>query len=183
MYKIKENKKLKKSILHFQKHTHSILKKQTINLNQLFNYSFSNSYLLYNYLSLDISRLIFKEKYLFNLRENYYGSIFKNFSIKNTFLKRASNIEERGSIISLITSINKKTTLSKKDSTFLIHFYQFDYEYNIIPGFFSVKIENVKLRVDINDFPIKNKKNKFQKNKKVIILNDFNELNQKEKKK
>ena len=149
---IKINKKIKKSILHFQKHTHSILKKEIINSNQLFNYSFSNSYLLYNYLSLDISRLIFKEKYLFNLRENYYGSIFKNFSIKNTFLKRASNIEERGSIISLITSINKKTTLSKKDSTFLIHFYQFDYEYNIIPGFFSVKLENVKLRINMNEF-------------------------------
>ncbi len=152
LYKIKENKKLKKSILHFQKHTHSILKKQTINLNQLFNYSFSNSYLLYNYLSLDISRIIFKEKYLYDLRENYSGSIFKNFSIKNGVLKRASMIEERGSIISLISNMNKIKYLTKKDSSFLLHFYQFDYEYNIIPGFFSVKLEKIKLKIDMNEF-------------------------------
>ena len=148
---IKKYKKLNKSILYYQKHIHSLLKKHTINLNQIFNYSFSNSYLLNNYLSLDISRLIFKEKYFNNLRENYFGSIFKNFSQKHLVLKRASIIEERGSIVSLISSINKMQFLTKKDSAFLLYFYQSDYEYNIVPGFFSVKLEDIKLRIKMND--------------------------------
>ena len=179
---IKKDKKFENKKLYFEKKRFNTLKKEIV-LNHFFNYSFSNDYLLNKYLSLEIDRIIFKEKYLENETPKYIGRLLYNFSKQLPILNRASIVRiERRSISVLNSLIPDINELPSSDFYFLLHFYQFDNEYNIIPGFFSVKIENVKLRVDINDFPIKNKKNKFQKSKKVIILNDFNELNQKEKK-
>ena len=181
---IKEIKKDKKFInkkIYIEKKLFHPLKK-VIESNHFFNNSFSNQFLLNKYLSLEIDRLIFKEKYLENQKQKSIRNILNNFSKEVPILHRASVLRTERRTLSVLNSlIPELNELPSSDFYFLLHFYQFDNEYNIIPGFFSVKIENIKLRVDINDYPFKSKKSKFQKNKKVIIINDFNEINQKEK--
>ena len=181
---IKEIKKDKNFInkkIYFEKKLFHSLKK-LIESNHFFNYSFSNQFLLNKYLSLEIDRLIFKDKYLENQKQKSIRNILNNFSKEVPILHRASVLRTERRTLSVLNSlIPELNELPSSDFYFLLHFYQFDNEYNIIPGFFSVKIESIKLRVDINDYPFKSKKSKFQKNKKVIIINDFNEINQKEK--
>ena len=178
---IKKDKKIENKTSYFEKYLLYILKKE-IYSNHFFNYSFSNAFLLNKYLSFEIDRIIFKEKYLENHKPKYIGKFLTNFANNTPKLYRTSILEvERRSISILDSLIPNLNELPSTDFYFLLHFYQFDNEYNIIPGFFSVKIENVKLRFDFNGFPIKNKKNKYIKNKKIVILNDFNESNQKEK--
>ena len=178
---IKKDKKFINKKIYFEKNLFRSLKK-LIESNHFFNYSFSNQFLLNKYLSLEIDRLIFKEKYLENQKQKNIGNLLNNFSTELPILHRASVLRTERRTLSVLNSlIPDLDELPSSDFYFLLHFYQFDNEYNIIPGFFSVKIENIKLRVDINDYPFKSKKSKFQKNKKVIIINDFNEINQKEK--
>ena len=174
---LKKDKTLKKHSIHFQNKVYKELKKQKISKN-FFNLSFSNSHLLYHYLSVDLSRLIFKEHYLKNLNGNNFCNLFDNFSHKTLNLRRSSVLKNKGSSIILVFkkhSIPEINEIPHENAIFIIHFYQIDYEYNIIPSVFAVKIEKVKLKID-NDSYNKQKKNKklnlFKKNSTNSLIQD-----------
>ena len=111
--------------------------------------------------------IFFKEHYLKNLNGNNFGNLFDNFSQKTLNLRRSSVLKNKGSSIILVFkkhSIPEINELPRENAIFIIHFYQIDYEYNIIPSIFAVKIEKVKLKIDNDSY------NKQKKNKKLNIF-------------
>ena len=161
--KEKKEKSQRKILLNFEKKIHPFLHKKTIkniNIKNFFNISFSNTYLLEKYLSIEIDRLIIKERYLTHKKKYNSGKIINNFSNNMPLLRRAAIIKipfRKSSILEHL--IPNLFELPFKDSSFLLHFYQIDNEYNIFPSFLSVKIEKIKFNIDDNNENIiKNKK-------------------------
>ena len=147
---LKKDKYLKKHLTYFEKKVHKELKKRKIFKN-FYNCSFSNSQLLYKYLSVDLSRLIFKENYLNNLNGDYFGNLLKNFSSNKSNLRRSSILKNKEYNMELLYGRKNLPEIYEIPSInliFIIHFYQTDYEYNIVPSVYSVKIEKINLKIN-----------------------------------
>ena len=150
MKELKKDKYLKKHLTYFEKKVHKELKKRKIFKN-FYNCSFSNSQLLYKYLSVDLSRLIFKENYLNNLNGDYFGNLLKNFSSNKSNLRRSSILKNKEYNMELLYGRKNLPEIYEIPSInliFIIHFYQTDYEYNIVPSVYSVKIEKISLKIN-----------------------------------
>ena len=74
---------------------------KNINIKNFFNISFSNTYLLEKYLSIEIDRLIIKERYLTHKKKYNSGKIINNFSNNMPLLRRAAIIKIFPSFLSV----------------------------------------------------------------------------------
>ena len=119
-----------------------------------FNYKYydisllSTEFLFNNYFEINLSTKFFKEKYFHyeNDKTKYTSSLTLTL-IDNFKIEKKEKKNKSYKYLNSPKRIIKKNYLSKKNTYYMLYFYQIDYEYYIFPHKSQVHIKDIKLKI------------------------------------